>query len=108
MKNLTSVSRYYITIKCRTNDKHAIHKENCPFITDDEKMICLGHFISSDDAKAEAHKHFDHSHCCRFCIPEDKEEFAETLFPSSDSTLIIPAENQLSNSPGGSLSYLMN
>ncbi len=108
MKNLTSASRYYITIKCRTNDKHAIHKESCPFISDDEKLICLGHFISSDDARAEAHKHFDHSQCCRFCIPEDKEEFAENLFSSTDLPLIMPSGNLLSNPSGRSIFYLMN
>ena len=108
MKNLKTVSRYYITIKCRTNDNHAIHRESCPFIEDDENIICLGHFLSSGDAMAEGKKHFDHSQCCRFCIPDSKAVFAETHVQSSDTLQMLPADSQLSDNSGGSVYFLLN
>ncbi len=102
------VSRYYITKKCRTNDRHAIHKENCPFLSDDENIILLGHFLSTDDAVAEGYKHFDHSQCCRFCIPEKKEKFAGTMVTSPGTRQIVLNNNEAGSASDSSLYYILN
>ena len=108
MKNQQLVSRYYITTKVRSDDRHAIHKENCPFIANDKNLLFLGHFMSSDDAVAEGHKHYDHSKCCRFCIPEKEEKFAETHMNTTVSKQMLPDNNQLLSSSNGSVYYILN
>ncbi len=108
MKNLKKVSRYYLTIKCRTNDKHAIHKENCPFLEEDEKIMFLGHFLSSDDALVEGKKQYNHSQCCRFCIPEEKASVTDTFFTSAGKSGTLPDINPLPDGFSESSYYIFN
>ena len=63
-------SKYYVAIRPQTNEYHAVHKEDCPFLPEEEKRICLGMFKSCKDAVREGQRHFSRVISCRFCIKE--------------------------------------
>lgn len=65
-------ARYYVALKPRTNETHPIHKEGCPFLSDDEKRIYLGMFRSGDDALKKGKTHFLNSCRCPFCSKDIK------------------------------------
>jgi len=62
--------KYYVAVKPRTNDLHAVHKEGCPFLPDDSKRIFLGYFKSGHDAVRKSEMHFPGTCSCRFCCKE--------------------------------------
>ena len=68
------ITKYYLAVRPRTNKNHAIHKEGCPFLPDDEKRIYLGKFGSGQEAMTEGRKHFTRTHCCLFCANEHKKD----------------------------------
>lgn len=61
------VAKYYVAVRPRTNEDHAVHKEDCPFLQDGEKKIYLGVFRSGKDAEREGQRHFIRSKSCPFC-----------------------------------------
>jgi hypothetical protein len=62
--------RYYVAVRPQTNELHAVHKESCPFLPDEESRIFLGLFKSPDDATSEGIKYFKRSNSCLFCTKE--------------------------------------
>ena len=63
-------ANYYVAVRPRINENHAVHKEGCPFLTNDEKRIYLGAFKSDQDAMSEGHRHFAMTKGCLFCCKE--------------------------------------
>lgn len=63
-------AKYYVAVKPRTNETHPIHKEGCPFLSDNEKRIFLGIFSSDHDALKVGRHHFLNSCRCPFCSKE--------------------------------------
>lgn len=68
------ISKYYLAVRSRTNENHAIHREGCPFLPDDEKRIYLGEFSSGQKALIAGQRQFTRTHCCLFCSNEHKKE----------------------------------
>ena len=62
--------KYYVAVRPQTNEYHAVHKEGCPFLPDDEKRIYLGEFSSGTEAVKESHSHFGKTKGCIFCSNE--------------------------------------
>src|SRR5450759_297283 len=60
-------AKYYAAVRPRLNENHAVHKEGCPFLHDDENSIYLGEFSSGQDAVTESHRHFNRTKGCLFC-----------------------------------------
>jgi hypothetical protein len=60
-------AKYYVALKPRTNDVQRVHKEGCPFLSEDEEKIYLGRFISNHDAGKAGLKLFINAECCPFC-----------------------------------------
>lgn len=89
---MTMVSKYYIAIRSQTNNRHTIHKEDCPFLPDAEKRICLGYCQSEQGAIREGEKHFRSTGGCRFCMNEHQEPVFSEIYVSS----VLPTEKQLS------------
>lgn len=78
------VSKYYVAIRPQTNEQHAVHKENCPFLPDENKRIYLGMFSSGQAAIRIGQIYFDRTNSCPFCSKEHqperkKKEFARML-----------------------------
>jgi hypothetical protein len=76
------VIRYFVSVRPRTNENHAVHKEGCPFLEDDEKKIYLGSFSSEKDAVKESQRHFSKTKGCIFCsgehiVPEENPSQCE-------------------------------
>jgi 2-hydroxy-3-keto-5-methylthiopentenyl-1-phosphate phosphatase len=65
-------AKYYVAVRPQTNDYHAVHKEGCPFISENEKRIYLGKFSSDKDAIEESRLLFKKTECCLFCSKEIK------------------------------------
>lgn len=65
-------AKYYVAVGPQTNGNHAVHKEGCPFISENEKRIYLGKFGSGRDAIEESTIHFKKTECCLFCSKESK------------------------------------
>ncbi len=86
------VSKYYIAKRSQTNNQHAVHKEDCPFLPDTEKRISLGYFQSEQEAIREGEKHFSSTGHCRFCMNEHQGPVFSRIYISS----ILPTEKQLS------------
>ena|SRR5450759_1607242 len=74
------VEKYYVAIRPQTNEQHAVHKEGCPFLPDDEKRIYLGVFNSGKDAVREGQRHFDRTNSCLFCSKEHQPEIKKKEF----------------------------
>jgi hypothetical protein len=66
------VTKYYVSVRPQINENHAIHKEGCPFLPNDEKRIFLGEFSSGKDAVRESQRHFSKTKGCIFCSKEQK------------------------------------
>ena len=64
--------KYYVAVRPQTNDHHTVHKEGCPFLSENEKRIYLGRFGSGIDAIEESRLHFKKTECCQFCSKEIK------------------------------------
>jgi len=74
--------KYYVAVRPQTNEYHAVHKEGCPFLPDDEKRIYLGEFNSGMEAVKESHTHFSTTKGCIFCSNETHTE--KWIQPLSD------------------------
>lgn len=71
--------RYFIAKKSQSDEKHLIHKDNCPFLPVPEKRIYLGKFHSHNEALNNGKRIFTNSNCCIFCAKEANEQ-REDLF----------------------------
>ena len=94
-------TKYYVAVRPQINENHAVHKEGCPFLPDDNKRIYLGEFSSGKDAVREGQRHFIRTKGCVFCSKEHKV-YEEELSPFKWADDLIPAE------PEGPVSYLQS
>ena len=78
-------SKYYVAVRPQTNEYHAVHKEDCPFLPEEEKRICLGMFNTDQDAVREGQRHFPRAISCRFC---SKEHMAQNKKPVVNEMLV--------------------
>ncbi len=62
--------KYWVAKRPGNNEDHAVHKEDCPFLPDDDKRIYLGEFSSCEDAIREGHRYFGSTNGCIFCSKE--------------------------------------
>ena len=69
-ESIMSKMKYYVAIRPQINEYHAIHKEGCPFLPDEEKRIYLGEFNSGMEAVKESQSHFSKTKGCIFCSKE--------------------------------------
>lgn len=58
---------YFISIGQRSTGNHTVHKDGCPLMPANRKMICLGKFESTQDALNLGNKLFERSEICSFC-----------------------------------------
>ena len=65
-------AKYFVVMRPQTNDRHAVHKEGCPFLTDDKKRIYLGRFSSVPEAVKASQQYFIETECCIFCSKDIK------------------------------------
>jgi hypothetical protein len=63
-------SKYYVGIRPQTNAQHAVHREECPFLPEEENRICLGSFNSAGEAVMESRHHYSKTKGCLFCSIE--------------------------------------
>lgn len=75
--NNATVEKYYVAVRPQTNEIHAVHKEGCPFMPEDNKRIYLGLFSSGNEAGQAGKKYFGNSHGCRFCSEESSRSYPE-------------------------------
>ena len=66
------IAKYYVAVRPQTNENHAVHKDGCPFLPDDEKRIYLGKFSSGEEAVRESHHHIKNTKGCLFCSKDHK------------------------------------
>jgi len=59
--------KYFIGNKPAISGSHRVHKEDCPFLPESGKRICLGIFQSPGDAVNEGRRFFERSVKCPFC-----------------------------------------
>ena len=93
-------AKYYVAVRPRINENHAVHKEGCPFLADEEERIFLGVFASNHDAVKESRRHFFSSEGCLFCSKEQKPHNVKTMTNELVEKELIPAELE-----GSSLFY---
>lgn len=65
-------AKYYVAVRPQTNNHHTVHKEGCPFLSENDKRIFLGKFSSGRDAIKESRLQFKKTECCLFCSKEIK------------------------------------
>jgi hypothetical protein len=63
---------YYIDTKPRANGSYYVHSEECPFLSSPGNRICLGKFLTPEEAVEEGGKRFKNLVRCRFCLHEDQ------------------------------------
>lgn len=81
------VAKYYVAIRPQTNDFHAVHKEGCPFLHDDNGKIYLGLFKSGHEAIRKSRLSFTRTENCLFCCKEskiDRDKASERECPELD------------------------
>jgi hypothetical protein len=102
------VAKYFVAVRPQTNENHAVHKEGCPFLPDDEKRIYLGVFSSGQDAVVESQRHFIKTKGCLFCSKEHKaseETPSQSEWANKDS---IPSKLRIAISYHQSLLCCLN
>lgn len=102
------VAKYYVAIRPQTNERHAVHKEDCPFLPDDEKRIYLGLFNSVRDAEREGQRHFPLTNSCLFCSKDHLSEAMKPVHSGIDIGKVIPTINQLFQYQKGRMFYFLN
>jgi hypothetical protein len=64
------IDKYWVAKRPGNNEDHAVHKEDCPFLPDNDKRIYLGEFCSGADAVREGQRYFGNTNGCIFCSKE--------------------------------------
>jgi hypothetical protein len=91
-------AKYYVALRPRLNENHAVHKEGCPFLENEERIF-LGSFSSSIDAVKASRRHFFSSEGCSFCSKEQKVRDVKIMSYDLIEKELIP------NEPEGSLLF---
>jgi hypothetical protein len=102
------VAKYYLAIRPQTNKNHAVHKEGCPFLPENDKRIFLGRFNSGHEAVKEGRRHFLKTNSCLFCSKEHNPEIKQHVFSEIEFTRDNPVNNEISLSAKGILYYFLN
>jgi hypothetical protein len=63
-------AKYFISLRSLLRGISYLHREDCPFLPDEEHRACLGSFTSAVIAAKEARIHFRNTGCCAFCAKE--------------------------------------
>jgi hypothetical protein len=101
-------AKYYVVVRPGINEKHAVHKEGCPFLADDENRIYLGRYSSGHDALNASHRHYDSSASCIFCSREQKETRLNTIPYELIKKEQAPSEPEVSSLFYEGLVYCVN
>jgi hypothetical protein len=101
-------SKYYIAIRPQTNEHHAVHKGDCPFLPDNEKRIYLGKFGSGSDAVIEGQRLFPSANSCLFCSKERQTVMKRSLVSVNEIAGNIPTIDQISIFQMGKMFYFLN
>jgi hypothetical protein len=102
------VAKYYVVIRPQTDENHAVHKEDCPFLPENEKRIYLGMFGSCEEAIREGKRHFPRTNHCRFCSKEHQTESKEPVLSGIDASENFPTVDQTSHFQEGKIFYFLN
>ena len=94
---------YFISIRPRSTGNHTVHKEGCPLMPDNHKMICLGKFDSPENALNPGTKLFKRSDICSFCCRKGPVQKNSIDFSQIDKKenfvtydqIVIPRESAL-------------
>jgi formate dehydrogenase assembly factor FdhD len=105
---MNMTAKYYMAIRPQTNEHHAVHREDCPFLPEDEKRIYLGRFWSGADAIKEGQRHFARTTVCGFCSKEHHSEKHNSAHHEADINAILPTASQIAQYQEGRLFYLLN
>jgi hypothetical protein len=101
-------AKYYVSIRPQINGQHALHKEDCPFLPEDERRIYLGMFRSGQNAILEVQKRFSATTVCRFCLKEHQPERTEPAYSDMSINSFIPTLKQISQFQKGATCYFLN
>jgi hypothetical protein len=101
-------AKYYVAVRPRINENHAVHKEGCPFLNENEKRIFLGVFSSSLDAVKASRRYFFSSEGCMFCSKEQKPHNIITTPHEMVEKELIPEEMEGSSSLHHGLFFCVN
>lgn len=102
------IAKYYLSIRPQTNEHHAVHREGCPFLPDNEKRIYLGIFNSGQDAVMEGKRHFIKTSSCNFCLKDHKVSDEQPKLHKRVQKAIIPVEPEISLSYNTNLLCCLN
>jgi hypothetical protein len=102
------VAKYYVAIRPQTNEHHAVHKDNCPFLPDDTKRIYLGMFSSGTDAVKEGRRYFALADSCRFCSRENHPVKKKQELPGKDLCEVILPMNTISQYQKSKMYFSLN
>jgi hypothetical protein len=102
------VAKYYLARRPQINDRHLVHHESCPFLTETNNNIYLGSFSSGEQALHEGAKYFSKTTCCRFCLKEHFENKKVALIEESIAMTIAAAVDLVSQEQVFKLYYLLN
>jgi hypothetical protein len=105
---MNMTAKYYMAIRPQTNEHHAVHREDCPFLPDDEKRIYLGRFGSGTDAIKEGQRRFARTTVCRFCSKEHQSEKHNSAHHEADINAFLPTVSQIAQYQEGRLFYILN
>jgi hypothetical protein len=99
--------KYFVATRPQTNRYHAIHREGCPFLPENENRIYLGNLSSVHEAIGAGLKHFRSSTCCLFCL---KEHYTERMQPEPAEVTEhgINSENSMFQLPGQRVMFFLN
>jgi hypothetical protein len=89
------VAKYYVAVRPQINENHAVHKEGCPFLPDDEKRIYLGELSSGQDAEKEGQQYYDKTKGCIFCTKEQKAGEKKPSLSDWVKKEVIPAKFEI-------------
>jgi hypothetical protein len=101
-------TKYYLSKRPNSGNRHHVHQDDCPFITDNKNMIYLGEFNSEEKALIEGEKYVSEATCCRFCLKEGAENEAMALTSETYTWKIFPTNDQLMLRQQAGMSYLLN
>jgi hypothetical protein len=102
------VTKYYVAIRPQTDEHHAVHKEDCPFLPEHEKRIYLGIFGSCDEAIREGQRYFPRTNGCLFCSKEHQHVRKKPELSEIDITGDFPVADQVFHFQKANLLYFLN
>jgi hypothetical protein len=62
---------FYIGTRPQGNGRYIVHTKDCPLLPSPGKRLCIGTFLSPEDAVEEGKMHFDNTGYCPFCLHEN-------------------------------------